>query len=602
MTEFLESSDSLRTNRPLKYAQTVAFDEPLTLEKDGRLEEVTVCFETYGQLNKDASNAVLICHAVSGDSHVAAHDADDDPGWWDLLVGPGKPVDTNRYFVICPNVLGGCRGTTGPNSIDPATGKPYGANFPTITIGDMVETQRRLIDHLGIDKLLCVIGGSMGGHQALTWAVNHPDRLRSIAAVATSHRLTSQALAFDIVGRNAILHDPNFNRGEYYESPSRPDVGLAIARMIGHITYLSPAAMQQKFGADRNRPRDVDTDFEKRFSVGSYLGYQGTKFVERFDANSYLALTLAMDMFDLGDTHKQLTASLSESDLKWLVISYTSDWLFPPEQSQQIVRALLATDKPVTYCNVRSDCGHDAFLLEDEVKVYGGLMRAFLYNELDDGSGRLPVRGEDEPEASPAYVFRQHRIDYDEIISLIPESDSVLDVGCAQGRLLTQLRKHGNRKLMGVEVNESSIVACVRRGMDVIQADLNDGLPMFTDGQFDTAVLSHTLQAIGDVQKAMTELLRVGKRVIVSFPNFGYYKLREMLARDGKAPASKGLLKYRWYNTPNMRFFTIRDFEEYCDEFDIRIHRKIALDTEAEREVEDDPNLNADMAIFVLSR
>ena len=226
----------------------------------------------------------------------------DDPGWWDIAVGPGKPIDTDRYFVICPNLLGGCRGTTGPAASTPPTGKPYGRDFPTITIGDMVEVQRRLLDHLGIDTLLAVVGGSMGGHQALAWATRFPERVRSVVALATSPRLTSQALAFDVVGRNAIRRDPHYHGGQYYEEKHGPEVGLAIARMIGHITYLSREAMRQKFDADRLQPRDVATEFEKTFSVGSYLGYQGTKFVERFDANSYMVLSMAMDLFDLGGT------------------------------------------------------------------------------------------------------------------------------------------------------------------------------------------------------------------------------------------------------------------------------------------------------------
>ena len=266
-------------------------------------------YETYGQLNPPGDNAILICHAISGDSHVAQHDAADDPGWWDILVGPGKPVDTNRFFVICPNLLGGCRGTTGPGSLNPATGKPYGADFPTITIGDMVEVQRRLLDHLGIGQLVAVIGGSVGGHQTFTWATRHPDRLRGAVVLASSPRLTSQALAFDVVGRNAIRRDPFFHGGQYYDQPHGPAVGLALARMIGHITYLSPEAMSQKFEADRLHPREEAIEFEKTFSVGSYLGHQGTKFVERFDANSYLTLSLAMDLFDLGGTPEQLAAN-----------------------------------------------------------------------------------------------------------------------------------------------------------------------------------------------------------------------------------------------------------------------------------------------------
>ena len=377
MPDAFESTDSVRTARPLKYAQHATFREPLQLELGGRLPEVTVAFETYGRLNPRADNAVLVCHALSGDSHVAQHDVDDDPGWWDVLVGPGKPIDTDRYFVICPNCLGGCRGTTGPDSLNPATGQPYATDFPVVTIGDIVEVQRRLVDHLGIGRLRGVIGGSLGGHMTLTWATRLPERVVGAIAVATSARLTSQALAFDVVGRNAILRDPAYHKGRYYEQECGPTVGLAIARMLGHITYLSRESMMQKFDAERLKPRRVQTQFETKFSVGSYLAYQGDRFGERFDANSYLTLSMAIDLFDLGDTPEELAKVLQRSSCRWLLMSFSSDWLFPPFQSREIVNALIASGRPVSYCNVESDCGHDAFLLPNQIGTYGELIRAF---------------------------------------------------------------------------------------------------------------------------------------------------------------------------------------------------------------------------------
>jgi homoserine O-acetyltransferase len=375
-----ESSDDVRHARPLKHGQQVAFHEPLHLELGGQLPEVSVTFETYGRLNAQRGNAVLICHALSGDSHVAAHDEDDDPGWWDIMVGPGKSIDTDRCFVICPNILGGCRGTTGPNSIDPSSGRPYAADFPAITVGDIVDVQRRLTKHLGIERLMAVVGGSLGGHMVLTWATRFPQHVAGAIALATSARLTSQALAFDVVGRNAILRDPAFQNGQYYDQGHGPVVGLAIARMLGHITYLSREAMMQKFDAHRLQPRDVQSQFETKFSVGSYLAYQGDRFGERFDANSYLTLSTAMDLFDLGGTPERLRAELARARCRWLLVSYTSDWLFPPFQSQELVANLIALDQPVTYCNVETDCGHDAFLLPNQLVVYGELMRAFLAN------------------------------------------------------------------------------------------------------------------------------------------------------------------------------------------------------------------------------
>ncbi|MEM6854255.1 MAG: homoserine O-acetyltransferase, partial [Planctomycetota bacterium] len=305
------SSDDRRSGDRLKHLQKAVFAEALPLVLGGELPGVVCGYETWGTLNADASNAVLVCHAISGDSHAARHDdasGGDDPGWWDELIGPGADyaIDTERFFVVCSNVLGGCRGTTGPGTINDETGGPYGADFPPITIADMVAVQTRLADHLGVTKWRAVVGGSLGGHQALTWATLHPERVQTCIAIATSPRLTSQALAFDVIARNAIQTDPHFHGGQYYGQPTQPDTGLAIARMLGHITYLSSEAMDAKFDPDRLRPRDITTEFEKRFSVGSYLAHQGEKFTQRFDANSYVTISMAMDLFDLGRTREQL--------------------------------------------------------------------------------------------------------------------------------------------------------------------------------------------------------------------------------------------------------------------------------------------------------
>lgn len=602
-SDTFQSSDSVRSGRPLKYAQTFFLEESLRLELGEELQGITVAYETYGELSAGRDNAILICHALSGDSHVARHSPEDEPGWWDIVVGPGKAIDTNRYFVICSNALGGCRGTTGPNSLNPTTGRPYGADFPTITSADIVEVQKRLIDHLEIPRLLAVVGGSMGGQQVLTWAQRHPDRIKGAIALATSARLTTQALAFDVVGRNAIRRDPDFRGGQYLEENTIPAVGLALARMLGHITYLSPEAMREKFGADRLQPRELATEFEKEFSVGSYLAYQGDKFVERFDANSYIKLSLAMDLFDLGDTAEELARNLAPSQCRWLIISFTSDWLFPPKQSQDLTHTLIALEKPVSYCNIESSCGHDAFLLPDDLPAYGGLMSAFLAN-LKDGPPKT-VEDDDLYVHSPTSIFGalQHpRIDYDQIAGLIRPAASVLDLGCGRGSLLAKLSAVAGRKLMGLEINEEDVLGCLQRGLNVVQADLNAGLAPFSDAQFDYVVLSQTLQAVRDVERLIADMLRVGKRSIVSFPNFAYFKLRQMLTEQGRSPVSAGLLRHEWYNTPNIRFFTIADFEDFCQSHGIRIHERIALDTEEGRVVGEDANLLADMAIFVISR
>jgi len=590
-----------------------------------------VVYETYGQLSPRADNAVLICHALSGDSHVAQHDADDDAGWWDIVVGPGSPIDTDRYFVICPNILGGCRGTTGPNSINPSTGRHYATDFPIVTVGDIVEVQRRLIDHLGIQRLLAVVGGSLGGHMVMTWATRFPDRVAGAVAIATSARLTSQALAFDVVGRNAILRDSAYRKGRYYDCEHGPMVGLAIARMLGHITYLSREAMTQKFDAQRLHPRDVHTQFETKFAVGSYLAYQGDRFGERFDANSYLTLTMAIDLFDLGDTREKLRAALEQSRCRWLLMSFSSDWLFPPFQSREMVDSLVAANKPVSYCNVQTDCGHDAFLLPNQLNVYGELVRAFLanFNATGDSSQRIggSEPGTTLPAAAAKYsvpapaspipdplfpaphpslveatnIFHHQRLDYATILDLIPLEASVLDLGCGTGGLLARLRQRGHRRILGIEWDEQAILTCVRRGLDVVQADLNQGLPAMADGQFDFVVLSQTLQTVLDVPRVLRDMLRVGRRGIVSFPNVAYRKLRAELAEQGRAPRVHAEHDFQWYDTPYVRTLSIADFEDFCRQQGIAIHQRIALDTEADTLVQDDPNLNADVAVMVLS-
>ena len=597
--DIFASSDAIRSAQPLRYAQSVTLEQPFRLESGEVLPKVTVVYETYGQLNAAGDNAILICHAISGDSHVAQHDAADDPGWWDILIGPGKPVDTNRFFVICPNLLGGCRGTTGPGSPNPATGKPYGPDFPAITIGDMVEAQRGLLDRLGIGQLVAVIGGSVGGHQTLTWATRYPDRLRGAVVLASSPRLTSQALAFDVVGRNAIRRDPFFHGGQYYDQPHGPAVGLALARMIGHITYLSPEAMSQKFEANRLQPREEAIEFEKTFSVGSYLGHQGTKFVDRFDANSYLTLSLAMDWFDLGGTPAQLAASFHSARCRWLVLSFSSDWLFPANQSRHIVTALVHNHAAVSYCDIQSDCGHDAFLLPDDFDRYGEMVRAFLHNLVP-----VPDLAGAEPDELPGTtsIFHERRLDYDRIVELIPAGASVLDLGCGTGRLLARLKQQHSRRLVGVELDERKILGALKRNLDVIQADLNAGLHTFADRQFDCVVLSQTLQAVKDVEGVIAEMLRVGTTGIVGFPNLAFYKLRRILAEDGRAPRGYGWLKDKWHDTADIRFLSIADFEDFCREKKFCVQRRIALNTEAGEEITEDVNRQADLAIFVLQQ
>ena len=362
-------------------AQSFIFaeDEPFCLESGETLRPVTLAYETYGTLNADRSNAILICHALSGSAHAAGYLGGDPDkvGWWEDCIGPGKAFDTDRFFVICSNVVGSCYGSTGPASLDPATGKPYGLNFPVVTVGDMVRAQVKLIDHLGIDKLLCVAGGSMGGMQVLEWAAHHPQRTHAAIPIATTAHHSPMLIAFSEVGRQAIYADPAWNHGAYYDKAQKPDAGLAVARMVGHITYLSEESMQMKFGRRLQGLEKYGYEFETEFEIESYLRYNGRKFTERFDANSYLYVTKAMDYFDLTQPTGSLAAAFVGSlNVKFLVISFTSDWLYPSYHSKQLVSALTAANVDVTYLDVRSSWGHDAFLLE--VETMTNLLGSFL--------------------------------------------------------------------------------------------------------------------------------------------------------------------------------------------------------------------------------
>ena len=352
--------------------------ESLTLDCGETLAPVEVAYETYGQLNAARSNAICICHALTGDAHAAGiSHADGKPGWWDSMIGPGKAFDTDKYFVVCSNVLGGCRGTTGPSSTNTATGKPYAMAFPVITIPDMVRLQKMLIERLGIERLLAVTGGSMGGMQALQWAAAYPEAVVSAIPIAATARHSAQQIAFNEVGRQAIMADLDWKEGNYYDS-NPPARGLAVARMVGHITYMSDESMREKFG---RRLRDKETfgfDFSVDFEVESYLRYRGTQFVSRFDANSYLYITKAMDYFDLANGTGSLANAFRSGNTRFLAISFTSDWLYPSYQMVEVVQALRSMNRDVAYCELPSNYGHDAFLVDvgEQTEVVRGFLAA----------------------------------------------------------------------------------------------------------------------------------------------------------------------------------------------------------------------------------
>ena len=358
------------------------FAEPpheMQLENGAKLGPITLAYETCGTLNSDKSNVVLILHALSGDSHVAGYyKADDEkPGWWDNMVGPGKGIDTNKYFVICSNILGSCMGSTGPCTINPRTVLPYGLDFPVVTIGDMVTAQKALLDHLGIEKMLAVVGGSIGGMQLLEWCVRYPAMVTAAIPLATTTRHSALAIAFNEVGRQAIMADPNWNGGNYYFGP-KPNMGLAVARIIGHITYLSDESMRHKFGRRLQDKSDFSFNFDADFQVESYLRYQGKKFVERFDANSFLYITKAADYFDIRRKYGDGSAvkAFSKARAKFLVVSFTSDWLYPTYQSRAMVKAMKKNGLDVSFLEIEAEWGHDAFLLSSERLTK--LVRGFL--------------------------------------------------------------------------------------------------------------------------------------------------------------------------------------------------------------------------------
>ncbi len=587
-------------------AQFYTFAHPphaLQLESGSNLGPITLAYETYGELNEAKDNAILITHALSGDAHVAGrHTANDrKPGWWDSMIGPGKAFDTNKYFVFCSNVIGGCQGSTGPSSINPVSGKPYGLDFPIITIHDMVKAQTTLMEHLGITQLLCVAGGSMGGMQALEWAVHYPDLVKSVMIIASTHLSGAQQIAFDAVGRNAIQADTNFNNGQYYNG-EMPVRGLAIARMLAHITYLSDQSMRTKFGRTLRENAAFHYDFDSEFSVETYLDYQGQQFVNRFDANTYLYVTKAIDYFDISSGYASLDGALSNVKCKSFVLAFSSDWLYPPYFSEEIAYSLARQKKEVSYCNVESDYGHDAFLLE--VDVMKKLISGYLAHTKNPDLVHTQFLEEDSeaddgpPRASEENIYRGHRVDYEMIVDLVPKSSRVLDIGCGDGELLCRLIAKKNVQALGLELSQGNIVSCVRRGIQVIQADIDEGLSALPDYSFDVVILSMTLQVISKPELVLKEMLRVGKKCIISFPNFGHWKVRVNTFFKGQAPVTRNL-PYAWYQSPNRHVLSIKDFRKFCEQLSIKIEKEIPLYSQGEAKTL--VNLFAEEAVYVVS-
>lgn len=535
--------------------------EGFKLEGGGLLKELSIRYETYGELNKEADNVIWICSPLTADAHVAGFYSPDDKkvGWWDALIGQGKPIDTDRFFVVCSNILGGCKGTTGPASINPETGKPYGSSFPNITIGDMVNAQKKLADALGVRKVYCVIGGSMGGFQAMKWAIYYPDEVERCIIIASSPRFSSQALGFEIVARDAIKQDPNFNGGDYYDG-AVPAVGLSNARKIAHLTYLSPISMEKKF--TRESCKDPNPkEFLLGSSLESYLAYQGAKFVERFDTNSYLHITYATDVFDLETEYGSLEQAFKNTKAAFLNVNLSTDWLFPPHESRKITHALVNAKKTVTSLELDTLFGHDGFLLE--VGDLGKAISSFI-------TPNQKIIHKSETQAIPVFHEKE---DFDLLEQGIPEGARILDLGCGNGDLIESLRIQKNVQGLGVEKNFNSILGCLTKAVPVIQKDLDEGgLKDFESHSFDIAVLNRTLQEVKNPLDLLHEILRVANKAVITFPNFGHWSVRSALWRYGRMPKSSEL-PYEWYNTPNIHLFTLRDFTRMCEDQNLKIEK-----------------------------
>ena len=555
-------------------ASVAAFGEPLQLACGQWLSRYELAYETYGTLNSDRSNAVLVCHALNASHHVAGYYANDpeNVGWWDNMIGPGKPLDTNRFFVVGVNNLGSCFGSTGPQSINPDTGKPWGGDFPLVTVEDWVDSQARLADRLGIAQFAAVMGGSLGGMQALSWAIRYPQRIRHALVVAAAPNLSAQNIAFNEVARQAILTDPDFHDGHFAAHATLPRRGLRIARMVGHITYLSDLQMEDKFG--RTLREGLNYSFAPEFQIESYLRYQGEKFAEYYDANTYLRITKALDYFDpAGATGGRLADALEPAACKFLVVSFTTDWRFPPSRSREIVKALVDRRRDVSYAEIEAPHGHDAFLLDNP--QYHALVRTYFDNIASDADYSTFRFGAEIKQKIEERDRQAHRADFATIASWITPGAQVLDLGCGDGSLLAYLSRERGVKGYGIEIADAGVVASVRNGVNVLQSDLESGLAGFDDASFDCVILSQTLQAMRHTEEIVREMLRVGREVIVTFPNFGYWPHRWQILR-GRMPVSDKL-PYQWYDTPNVHLCTVADFDAFLRERNCVVENRVVL-------------------------
>jgi homoserine O-acetyltransferase len=536
-------------------------DGGLRLEKGGYLQEIEVAYETLGHFS--GNNAIYICHALTGDSHVAGvyNLEDKKPGWWDYYVGSGKAINTDRFFVVCSNILGGCSGTTGPSSINPATGREYGIEFPEITLGDVTTVQKMLLVQLGIEHLYAIVGGSLGAMNVLQWTVSFPDFADKALSIAGTASLSAMNLSFDIVGRNMIMRDPGWNSGNYYQSEAKPFSGLALARMIAHITYLSKESMQNKFGR-AEKPLADGTEksiFNTQFQIESYLDHQGEAFVTRFDANSYLYITKAMDEFDItrGFTPGHRVFEPSRAD--FMIVALSSDWLFPPEESKEIAQVLLRADKNVTYCEIESEFGHDAFLIHNENLF--NLLSTFLGDPQELG------RKEIQRELS----LNQEERQVEQIIeAMLPLKADIVDLGCGRGGLLSRHRLRTGMRGQGIDIDFQNVLALNRLELPLFQTDLDKGLSMIPDHFYDAAILSSTLQTVKNPALVVREMLRVARIGLISFPNISNWRNRLSMLLTGKLPQEDSLSS-NWTDDESIHLLSMDDFTKFCNREGISI-------------------------------
>jgi homoserine O-acetyltransferase len=574
--------------------------EGLVLENGGALKEVTVAYEQYGTLNAQGTNAILVCTPLTMDAHAAGwySDRDKAPGWWDTMIGSGKALDTDKFCVIATNVLGGCQGTTGPSSLNPDTKRPYGSAFPRITIGDMVHVQHLLLRQLGVSKLEAVVGGSMGGMQTLQWSVAYPNMVKKCVCIAAAPNLSPQALGFEIVGRKILENDAHYKGGDYYSSgneeeqtPSgenqKPTKGLAFARMIGQLTYLAPDSMDSKFGRDYSTVEWEHGPFDTGYSVESYLYHNAQKFTERFDANSYMHITYAMDTFDLTETHGSLEKAFEHTQADFLLVALSSDWLFPPQQSRELAQVLLELGKITSLVELDSPYGHDAFLLE--VDHLGKVLSGFLKKahldapftgdsksherdkrtviELRNASTEVPHQELNLLDLSGAQQL---------IHPLIEPNSHVLDIGCGDGSLIDSLYQAQKTTGFGMDIDLHNVVSCLVKNVPVVHGDVDNNLSLFRDHSFDYAILSQTMQMLKHPDQVLQEMLRVAKKGIVVFPNFANIYHRLSILFKGVMPVNKDL-PYNWWDSPNIHLFTYKDFTALCEQKDIAIEQTIVV-------------------------